>query len=332
MRTRLAHVVLAALTASALMSGCTAPVSSTPSGAASAAAISTYPMTFTNCGTQVTVPKKPERIVTLNGHVTEIVTALGAGDRIVGIAYADNKWLPELAGKISTMKKLSDKYPTWEQLLEIEPDLVVGGMNSSFNAKEGRDRDRFHQNGIATYKLNEYCGKGFRDMSMVYDDITELGKILDVPEKAAALNASIREPLDRLQTALKDTKPVTTFFYDSGTDTAMTIGGVGAGHVIATLAGTKSISDDGEKPYVKIPWERVAEANPELIVILDYGQTSADAKRAFLESHPLMSKTPAVKNKRFVVVPLADMFESQRLVNAAYTVAKAAHPDETPAR
>ncbi|MDX7527838.1 ABC transporter substrate-binding protein, partial [Enterobacter hormaechei] len=67
----------------------------------------------------------PERIITMNAHVTETLIQMGAGDRIVGRGYADREdVLPEVAEELEAIPGLAEEYPSWEQIVDLEPDLV----------------------------------------------------------------------------------------------------------------------------------------------------------------------------------------------------------------
>lgn len=319
----------AALIVSAcLLAGCAASPAS-PGAPTSASSADYRPVSVDNCGMSITFDRPPQRVITMNGHVTEALVAMGLGDRIVGRGYSERAPLPELKEQIDRIPSMAKEYPTYEQILDANPDLVVGGMSSAFNEKEGRSREKLHEAGIKTFKFSEYCGSGFGSLDLLKNDFTQLGKILALEGGASALIEQITAPMEKLKAVTSTAAPVPVFFYDSGDAVPMTIGGVGAGHLVATYAGGKNIFADGEKPYIKSTWEQVAERSPEAIVVLDYGDKSAQQKIDFLLSHPVMATTPAVKNKRFVVIPLSDLFENQRLVTSAYTVAAALHPSLT---
>ena len=289
------------------------------------------PVTITNCDREATFDAPPQRIITMNHHVTETLIQMGAGDRIIGRAYADrdSEPLPEVADEMAAIPALADEYPTWEQIVDLDPDLVVGGMRSAFDEKEGRSRDALEAEGIDTFLFSEYCGEGFPDLDMLETDYAQLGRVLGVEEGAAALTDRIVGGLDEVRDALEANgiSGTPTFFYDSGEDVPMTIGGVGIGQLVGDVAGADNIFTEGAKPYVKTTWEILGERQPEAIVVLDYGSTSAEEKIAYLEQHPVMSTTPAVREGRYAVIPLDDLFESSRIVTAARTIAGALHPD-----
>lgn len=298
---------------------------------APAQAASTFaePVSVDNCGRTVTLDGPPQRIITMNGHVTETLIEMGAGDRIVGKGYAGRiDPQSEAAAEYEKIPSLAEKYPTAEQVRDAEPDFVVGGMSSAFDEKSGLSREDLAGDGIASFLFSEYCGEGFSGIDVLRTDFTQLGRVLDVPDQAQALVDRIVGGLEDIKTRVDASgeEPVPTFFYDSGTDQPVTIGSAGIGNVIAHYAGARNITPDSPKPYFTSSWEMVGERAPEAIVVLDYGDQSAQDKIDFLKSQPVMQTTPAVQNDRFTVVPLDDMFESSRMVRAAGTVARGVHP------
>lgn len=322
-----------ALVAALAVSGC-----SRDAGTADHAAAQPFPtpVTITNCERTATFDAPPQRIVSMNDHVTEILILMGVADRIVGMGYGETpNPLPEVADRFRAIPSLARQYPTAEQIRDLEPDLVVGGMSSAFAEKEGLARDVLEAEGIGTFLFSEYCGQGFPSIDLLEQDFADLGALLGVPAAAAALTAEITAPLAQVRERLTaaGVTPVPTFFYDGGEIEPTTIGGVGIGNLIAEYAGASNLVPEGPKPYAKTTWETVGERAPEAIVILDYGNTPADQKLAYLRGHPIVSATPAIRNDRIVVLPLDDFFEGPRMVDAVQELAGALHPTafETPA-
>ncbi|MFC7450210.1 ABC transporter substrate-binding protein [Rhodococcus daqingensis] len=287
------------------------------------------PVHITNCERAATFDAPPQRIVSMNDHVTETLILMGVGDRIVGMGYGEQpNPLPETADRFRKIPSLGKEYPTAEQIRDLEPDLIVGGMRSAFDAKEGRDRDQFEKEGIATFLFSEYCGKGFPSIGLLENDFAQLGEILGAEAEASTLTERVTEPLERVRSTLAaaGAQPVPTFFYDGGEAEPLSIGGVGIGNLIAEYAGARNITSEGQKPYTTTTWETVGERAPEAIVVLDYGNAPVAQKLEYLRSQPIASATPAVRNNRIVVVPLDDFFESPRMVTSVETIAKALHP------
>lgn len=315
--------------AAVLIAGCSRGEAAEQSGSA---AMFARPVSITNCAHTEVFDAPPQRIVTMNDHVTEVLIEMGVGDRIVGMGYGDATPLPQFADAFAKIPKLAKEYPSTEQILDLEPDLVVGGMRSAFDDKEGRSRDSFGEHGIPTFLFSEYCGDGFPSIDLLRNDYTQLGQILGASENATKVTDRVTAGLDAVRRELDGAPPVPTFFYDSGEAVPMTVGGVGVGQLIADYAGATNLFSEGDLPYPETTWEVIGERAPEAIVVLDYGKTSAQAKIDFLKAHPIMSSTPAVRANRFIVVPLDDFFESPRLVRSVETIADALHPGRIGAR
>lgn len=287
------------------------------------------PLSITNCDRPVTFDAPPQRIVSMNDHVTETLIQMGVGDRIVGMGYGEKDTpLPEVAEQFKAIPSLAAEYPTFEQIRDLDPDLVVGGMRSAFDDKNGLGRDRLEDNGIQTFLFSEYCTAGFSDIGVLRTDFAQLGEILGVPDAAEKLTTSITARLDAVRERLDAAgiQPTRTFFYDSGEDQPFTVGGVGIGNLIGDYARAQNITPEGPKPYFTTSWEVVGERAPEAIVVLDYGDTNSDDKIAYLKNQPIMATTPAIRNDRIVVVPLDDFFESSRLATSVETIARGLHP------
>ena len=117
---RLLVVPLAAV----LLAGCAAPApAATPEPAG--------PLTLSNCGVPVTFDAPPARVVTIKSTSTEMMLALGVGDRIVGTAFQDGPVPDEWAADAADLPVLADKMPSEEVVLETEPDLVYSGWESA---------------------------------------------------------------------------------------------------------------------------------------------------------------------------------------------------------
>jgi iron complex transport system substrate-binding protein len=74
-------------------------------------------------------------------------------------------------------------------------------------------------------------------------------------------------------------------------------------------------------------WETVAAANPEFLVLLDY-QTGNGAEDTFkfLQEHPVMSQTDAVKNARWIGLRYEELTPGPANIAAISKMAKAMHP------
>lgn len=86
-------------------------------------------------------------------------------------------------------------------------------------------------------------------------------------------------------------------------------------------AGGTNIMDDFEKSWGTVNWEAVVERNPEVVVIVNYGNVTAEEKRAFMMNNPAFADLDAVKNDRFVVLEYVEATPGPRNINAVKKLA-----------
>jgi iron complex transport system substrate-binding protein len=93
-------------------------------------------------------------------------------------------------------------------------------------------------------------------------------------------------------------------------------------------AGGENIFDDVEKGWAAVSWEEVVDRKPEVIVIVDYGDTSAEQKRQFLLGKAELAEVPAIANQRLVVLPLSAAAEGVRAPIALNILAEGFYPEK----
>ncbi|MFW5420810.1 ABC transporter substrate-binding protein [Nocardiopsis sp. CNT-189] len=286
-----------------------------------------YPVTVQECDREVTVDAPPERAVTLNQHTTEIMLALGLEDRMVGTAYLDDAVLPEYADAYEAVPVLAEQYPSFEDLLAAEPDFAYAGFASSaFAEDEGRGREALEDAGMTTYASIEQCADQVT-METVATEITNIGKIFGVEDRAEELVAGIEEQVAGVEKALEGTEPVDVLVVDSIDGTVFTSGGAGIGTEIIAHAGGRNVFDDLDKVFADVSIEQAADREPDAILIYDYGEVSAEEKKEAVLADPTLAGTPAVEEERFAVLPLTSSVVGNRVGGAVEEVAEQLHPD-----
>ncbi|UIO44412.1 ABC transporter substrate-binding protein [Brevibacillus brevis] len=292
-----------------------------------APAAESKPVTLTNNGIEMTYPKAPERAVTLNQHVTEIMLALGLADKMVGTAYLDDKILPELKLEYDKVPVLSDKYPTKEVLLAANPDFVYAGWKSGFGEKGVGSMQDLEKVGIKSY-LQESSSKPGPTIDDVFADITNIGRIFRVEDKANDLIHKMKSEMDQTISKIgKVDEPLKVFVYDNGEDKPFTAANNYMTSLIKT-AGGKNIFDDIQKGWAEVSWEQVVSRNPDVIIVVDYGDRTVDQKRNFLLTKKELADIPAIKNQRLVVLPLSAASEGVRAPIALKILAEGLYPDK----
>ncbi|MEI5103215.1 ABC transporter substrate-binding protein [Streptomyces sp. PmtG] len=322
MRTRV--LLLAAATLLPL-TACSSSDSGSPTtdGAGRAAG---FPYTVTNCGVKTTYKAPPKRAVTMNQHVTEILLELGLKDRIAGTAYLDDKVLPQYEKAYGSRPVLAKEYPSYEKLLAANPDFVYGGYASAFAAGDGRSRDALAKSGINSRLNIESCAKKAVTMDDVYQEVREAGATFGVRDRAEKwvreAKAELAATAKKSKAKAKGAKPQSVFVYDSGDKTAFTAGGRGIGNEVIERAGGRNVMSDLDKPFGDASWETVVDRAPDVIVIYDYGATTVAQKKKRLLDDPALKDVPAIKNKRFAVLPLSDVVLGVRAPGAVKKLAE----------
>lgn len=280
-----------------------------------------------NLDRKIQFREAPKRAVSLNQHITEIMLALGLEDSMAGTAYLDDEILPELKEKYEKVPILADEYPSQEVLLKAEPDFVYAGWESAYKEEAVGSIEELESFGIKAY-LHESSNIVAPTMDDVFSDISNIGKIFRVEDRAEELITAIKTDMNDIETKLGNIEdPVNVFVYDSGEKEPFTSAQNFLNNII-TLAGGHNIFSNIEKGWASVTWEEVVKRNPEVIVIMDYGNTTVEQKKAYLLAHPALQDVSAIKNKRFVVLPLTAGAEGIRGPQALNTLARAFYPEK----
>ncbi|WP_037364019.1 putative F420-0 ABC transporter substrate-binding protein [Nakamurella lactea] len=301
----------------------TAPTGASPSGTAGPpAAQAGFPVTIDNCGTQVTVDAPPQRILAIKSTSLELLLALGVGDRVVGQAFVDSPVPAQWTAAAGKIPVISDQAPAQEPVLELEPDLIVAGWESNLAADTAGKRDTLAAKGIASYVSPAACKeKQYQPAKLTYqllfDEFAELGRLLGVSDKAAALIAQQQQLLTTVQKAKAGT---TALWWSSGTDTPYVGAGIGAPQMVMDAAGLTNIAADVKDTWTSLGWEPIIAANPDVIVLVDASWNPATKKIADLQNNPATARLDAVVHHRYIVVPFAAAEAGVRSVQAAVDV------------
>ena len=289
-----------------------------------------YPVTVQSCDRQVTFEKAPTAAVSNDVNLTEMMLALGLQDHMVGFTGISG-WktlAPDLRDGIGELPELSAKYPTKEVLLGADADFYFAGWNYGMRVGGGVTPDTLAPLGIKVYELTESCvhimDKAKVSMQDMYLDLLNLGRIFNVEERAKQLVAGYQTSLANFQAELpKLDQPVKVFVYDSGEEQPFTSGRFGMPTALIEAAGGVNVLDDVAKSWTQVGWEAVIDRAPEVVIIVNYGQVTAQQKIDFMRSNPAFKDIPAVKNNRFVVLEYVEATPGPRNIAAIKRIAKA---------
>lgn len=310
-RTRL----VAAAAGAVLLAGCGAEIEG-PAG-------DSRTVTVARCDEQVEYTT-PQRAVVYEGGSADKMFALGLTEHVHGYVLPpanppvrESPWASEYA----EVEFLSDDLLNRELVVDANADFVVAGWNSGFSVERGITPEILDRLEIQSFMHSESCYNypGFPQtvapIEGLYTDLTRLGNIFDVPERASQLVDSYRQRVETVRQQAPAGPAAPVFVYDSGTAAPLTTGNQVPANDIVRLAGGRNIFADLQERYTEASWESVVEAQPEVIMIIDYGDQPAGEKIEFLKTFPATRSLPAVVNDNFFVLDYNEAISSPRNID-----------------
>ena len=260
-------------------------------------------------GRRVQLPLHIDRIVSLAPNLTEIVYAIGAGDRLVGdTEYCD--YPPEA----KSVAKIGDTmHPSIERIIALKPQLVLVSTASQLEAFT----KQLDEQKIAVYVTNP------RSLDEVFHSIETLGDLLGHHDGAASIVVDLRLRAAAVEVAMRSVKPVKVFYQVSG-EPLYTIGRDAYLTDLVRRAGGVSVTADVPGAFPRFSDEAALAARPEAI-ILPGGDSMGTANSTVAAA---LKNSPAVLNNR--VYKINDDHLSRpgpRLIDGLEEMARALHPE-----
>lgn len=202
-------------------------------------------------GRTVTLKSPAQRIVSLAPHVTELLYAAGAGDRVVGaVAYSD---YPAAAKKLPRVG--SYNAVDLEAIIALRPDLIVAWQSANPTAA----LEKFQAMGIPVFYSEP------RKLEDVASNIERLGKLTGDETTANAVSATFMRKLAELRRKYSDA-PEVSVFYQIWHQPLMTINGEHIISQVIELCGGRNVFADLSTLAPKISLESVLDKDPQVIV------------------------------------------------------------------
>ena len=294
--------ILALAIAASLLFACSRPQSSYPSAGETR-------VVTDEAGRQIRLPQKIDRIVSLAPNLTEIVYAVGAGDRLVGrTSYCDYppaaKAVPEVG---DTMQ------PSVERIIALKPQLVLISTASQLETfTKQLDEQR-----IAVYVTNP------NSVDQVLSSIETLGQLFGTTEQAKQVAADLRRRTQTVESAVAN-RPAIKVFYQVSDEPLYTIGREAFLTDLIRRAGGVSVTADVPTAFPRFSDEAALASQPEAIILPSGGSMgNANSKVA-----PALRNSPAVRNNR--VYKINDDLLARpgpRLIDGLEQLARALHSE-----
>ncbi|TDD22390.1 ABC transporter substrate-binding protein, partial [Nonomuraea diastatica] len=265
-----------------------------------------FPVTIEAGNGQVTIARKPERVVSLSATHTETLFAIGAGPQVVAVDDQSN--YPPEAPKTD----LSGFKPNVEAIVAEKPDLVVVSDDlDKIVAELGKVNVPVLVQPAAT-KLDE-----------AYEEIIELGAATGNKAKAEEVVSGMKTAMDKLVAEAPKDKKLTYYHELDQTPYAATsktfIGQIYGIFGLTNIADEAPASAGG---YPKLSAEFVGQADPDLIFLADV--KCCGQSKETLAKRPGWKNLSALKNDQ--VIQLDDDIASRwgpRVVDLAETIGAA---------
>lgn len=260
-------------------------------------------------GRRVRVPVRPSRIVTLAPNLTEIVYAVGAGDRLVGnTTYCDYPAEAKQVAKVGDTLK-----PDIERIIALRPQLVLVSTASQLEAFT----KQLDEQGIAVYVTDP------RSLEGVFQSLKTLGELLGEAEQSEKLVTELRARASAVEEAVKQSQPVRVFYQVSAAP-LYTIGREAFLTDLIRRAGGQSVTADVPGAFPRYSDEAALATQPEAIIMsVDSSMDQSNAKPA-----PSLEKSPAVRNEKVYGIN-GDLLSrpGPRLVEGLEQMARVLHPE-----
>jgi len=256
----------------------------------------------------------PQRVISLVPALTEIVFAIGAGDKVVAVSSYDED--PPQVRSLPKVGALID--PDVERIIALRPDLVL---------LYGSQADLMTQLGRAAIPYFEYRHGGLKNVT---DTIQRLGQRLGQAAPADALAGSIEARLSALrQRTAKLEKPRTLLVFGRESGSLRSIyasGGRGFLHDMLEAAGGVNVFADVNAESVEASTEMILSRAPAVIVEL-HSEMLPAGQRYEIDAWKSLASVPAVRaNRIYTLTGKSLVVPGPRVAEAAEQMAAVLHP------
>lgn len=269
-------------------------------------------------GNVVTFTEPPEKIVSLAPSNTEILFAVGAGDKVVGVTdfcnypYNFTAWIE--AGNMTSIGGFST--PSVEPIVALEPDLVLATSASSDVAATLKNL------GFAVLLVEGHT------INDILEDILLVGRATYMNTEANELVTEMRARIDAVTTQLMSATSTPKVYYEVWYEPLMSAGpGTYIDEIIA-LAGGENIFNDATESWPPVSSEAIITKNPDVMLFPDTYMGAGYYDLDDVSERTGWDIITAVQNDAIYEVVEDSLVRSgPRVVDAIEEIAALIHPD-----
>ncbi len=265
-------------------------------------------------GNEIILEKPAEKIIVFVPSALEIIDALNAMDKVIGV---DN-W------SIDSKEPLAEGFEGFgdfqginmEKVTAANPDLIIGLIGWA-----EADIQKLSELGIKLYIVQA------QNIEDVHREIINMGKIIGKEVDAQKLSDEVKKAFDDVSNKVSDLKPEQKpkVFYEVWNDPLMSAGkNTFINDLINYSGGINIVAEDGLEGWPEYSVESLIKNNPDVII----APMSLTENPDVILTDARFSEISAVKNKKVFIVPDNPVSRpSQNIVKGLNMFAKAIHPE-----
>jgi len=262
-------------------------------------------------GREVRFNHPPQRIVSLDPSITEILFALGLNNEMVGVTdYCDYpeqaRTTPKVGGYIN---------PNIEAIALLEPDLVV----TTLKTNTPRLIQQLEDFGITVFVLDP------KKIEDIFENISALAKLTYREERAREIVGALKERLQEIKRKVAGiSRP--GVFLEVGVNPLISVGPGSFAHDLIEIAGGRNVTGQSSSRYRRYTLEEILLADPEVIIICS--MTSNDPGLAQKRWWKRWANISAVRNGQIYVIESNLLTRpGPRIIEGLMEIAKTIHPE-----
>lgn len=213
---------------------------------------------------EITIKGEVTKIVSLAPSATEMLFALGLGERVVGVTDSCN--YPEESQSIEKVGGF--KGPNLEKIVAAEPNVVFSSTVSQETV------EALDQAGIPVVVLNP------QNIESIYQAIELMGKVCNSAENADQLVNDITARVNAVKEKVANIKDEDKklVYYEVWHEPPMTVGPNTFLHEVIVAAGGKNLAEDSKTDWPSLSTEQIVERNPDIILLGHGGQKAEETE------------------------------------------------------
>ena len=236
-----------------------------------------------DAGNIITLNKPATRIISLSPHVTELIFAAGAGERLIGtVKYSDYPEAAKAIPRIGDNRQLDI-----ERIIAMKPDLLVVWMHGAYE----RVLEPLRKSGIPYFFSEPH------KLEQIPETLLKLGSLFGTEKQAQMSANAFREQLTQLSTRYQNKSQVRTFYQVWGKP-IFTLNDKSIVSDVLRICGGENIFGHLSAAAPTLSTEAVIQENPELIITGDSDNQAGSG----VEQWKGFTTMLAVKNQNLVAV------------------------------